>query len=124
MKPKHTPSPWNVGVLSIPGFQRAYQLNATVQTKRDVDVDIANARLIAAAPEMLEALELLVREVTVLPGTGKQDGNIGHRHINAALAALAKARGEPAKLTMVDWLKSLAKESLEKEAKDQKESKE
>lgn len=55
-KPKHTPGPWNVAILSVPGFQRAYQLNATTQERRPVDVDLANAQLIAAAPELLEAL--------------------------------------------------------------------
>ena len=53
-----------------------------------------NAALIAAAPEMLAALEYLVKEVHQVPGTGKRDGQIGHRHINKAIAAINKAKGE------------------------------
>lgn len=35
----------------------------------------------------------LVKEVSILPGTGTQNGHIGHRHLNAALVAIAKAEG-------------------------------
>ena len=39
---------------------------------------------------MYEAIEYILKEVTVLPGTGKQDGNIGHRHIDKLKDALKK----------------------------------
>lgn len=48
----------------------------------------ANAHLMAAAPDLYEALDALVNEVSTY---GSADGEI----IIAASAALAKARGEP-----------------------------
>ncbi len=56
---KHTPGPWvveerslniSVGPIRDPGVCRVYGLN---------DLGRANARLIAAAPEMLKALQLV-----------------------------------------------------------------
>ena len=62
MKAKHTPGPWNVSEAGSIEFAdgyigEAYDFNGT--TKTDLPM-MANARLMAAAPEMLELLEALV----------------------------------------------------------------
>jgi hypothetical protein len=102
MSAKHTPGPWHLRPEIVTqdfwngDLKRIVSEQGTsvglVDTRDDYDK--ANAALIAAAPEMLEALEYLVKEVTVLPGTGRKDGNIGHRHMNKILDAIKKARGE------------------------------
>ena len=71
---KHTPGPWRING-SLEHFSPLISDSAP-----------ANARLIAAAPDMLAALVLLV------DGDGKPDEC--PRAMNAARAALAKARGE------------------------------
>ncbi len=98
-KQTHTAGPWRVefanyartGVYVTDGDEAV----AILKHPDLPDFDATdNGALIASAPEMLEALEYLIKEVHVLPGTGKDDGNIGHRHINKALEAIKKARGE------------------------------
>ena len=57
---KHTPGPWEICSLSgdiIVTEQNTIMVtNKGIRGRGDSDIDIANARLIAAAPEMLEAL--------------------------------------------------------------------
>jgi hypothetical protein len=83
---KHTAGPWkasqgfDVGVYGC-GYRVA------LMTSGEVNRDMANARLIAAAPELLEAL-VLVRDYVV---TMKQ---MGHEYQVAIDAAIAKATGE------------------------------
>jgi hypothetical protein len=60
MKPKHTPGPWTSndakeGLLIVRDSQ-GFGVTE-LYTQHDLTVEKANARLIAAAPEMLEALE-------------------------------------------------------------------
>ncbi len=59
MTTKYTPGPWHVEspALSIADSQRIEV--ATVRTYGDDAEALANARLIAAAPELLEALIIL-----------------------------------------------------------------
>lgn len=69
-KPQHTPGPWKIG--NVPGREAfcVYdnQANEYISTiwfsERDVKEGAANARLIAAAPDLLEAVKaaLLVAE--------------------------------------------------------------
>ena len=61
MKDKHTPGPWNVSEAGSIEFAdgyigEAYDFNGT--TKTDLPM-MANARLMAAAPELLQALQEL-----------------------------------------------------------------
>lgn len=64
MTRKHTPGPWlvddrTVYALNENGFNRFF---ASVQDAHTDPIELeANAQLIAAAPDLLEALELLMR---------------------------------------------------------------
>ena len=90
-KTQHTPGPWRMGKRA---YDRAIygQQGAEVASMLDLfhtpAESLANARLIAAAPDLLEAL----RDITDLAeryGVGEHcDGNI-----LAARAAIAKAEG-------------------------------
>lgn len=60
------------------------------------DENKANARLIAAAPEMLEALERCIAIANSAGGHGVIPGRI----IEIARAAIAKARGETVHTTL------------------------
>lgn len=61
-QPKHTPGPWRIDPVCrtlVVGTVDPMPIIADTESASafDVETDIANARLIAAAPEMLEALE-------------------------------------------------------------------
>ena len=87
-KTKHTPPPWRFDYYS----DNIYGSGITVA--RDIMV-AGDTYLIAAAPDLLHALEALMMEIN--PPT---PGSIGEIRINmvyaAAKAAIAKARGETA----------------------------
>jgi hypothetical protein len=82
----YTPGPWKVETDSADDCNFWWYTvgPAQVSVGRHSDDDIeatANARLISAAPEMLEALDNLIRSNSP-------------EHINAAIDAVAKARGK------------------------------
>ena len=87
-KSKHTPGPWRVD----PESEEAYDIMAgerrivaQVLTQRDdATVATVNARLIAAAPELLEALEAAEKELQELDDSDA---------LFMARAAIAKAKG-------------------------------
>ena len=83
----HTPGPWKVDRPYIRGAGRAI---ATLESGRDEVEDAANARLIAAAPELLEALEAAYLVLT--PQKSRFEKYVDA--VTLARAALAKARGE------------------------------
>ena len=106
---KHTPGPWSVGEVSHKkqrvdidslhadqtvghqtwrGLARAY--GCEDMPAEGTAAMLANARLIAAAPELLEALELLV-DNPYREGTESDE-----RLRRIARAAIAKATGEQA----------------------------
>lgn len=53
---KHTPGPWSCAPINMRGAQQVNNWNATTT----VEEARANARLIAAAPDMLERLRAIV----------------------------------------------------------------
>ena len=66
MKEQHTPGPWTVspnGSIEYKGgfIGEAYDMNVGYDSQEPQDLPMmANARLMAAAPEMLELLEAMV----------------------------------------------------------------
>lgn len=66
MSARHTPGPWRVGdagstVFGAPGSRPLMVASITHRIVPDA-TQRANARLIAAAPEMLDALRLVLRQ--------------------------------------------------------------
>lgn len=95
---KHTPGPWRAiaqtnAAWEIAGPERKGYAEGLVCR---VTLNEANARLIAASPDLLEALEMLWREYKALADSGDagfwsaEDTPEGM----VALAAIAKATGE------------------------------
>ena len=107
----HTPGPWVVAGDSIHDRETKYESDgartgdtacriATTEIMARQGEQEANARLIAAAPDMLEALEEVMGELDVeglpCPLCGR-NLTIGHRHNclwHVVASAIRKARGE------------------------------
>ena len=88
MTTEHTPGLWEVGHdgSGAPIITFEARDIATVEAYyKDAE---ANARLIAAAPELLAALRVIAED-------GKRDGWIPSYHWGEAQKAIAKATGEP-----------------------------
>lgn len=95
---KHTPGPWRAAV------RRGYAAVASgpqtdtvmVADCRTVDVDLptatANACLIAAAPDLLEALKILLADMDA--EYRDRNGDADHDGMDLARAAIAKATGQ------------------------------
>lgn len=84
---KHTPGPWRKSGVIIKGAngEAVCFLSQRNDDHRKPDGELeANARLIAAAPKLLEALEVIVAAF---------DGDIADA-LKAAQAAIAEAKGE------------------------------
>lgn len=70
-KPKFTPGPWHI--YSSEDQEAIVAVNSdsciciTADVSQDLDGGLANARLIAAAPEMYEALQYLLRVALRVP---------------------------------------------------------
>ena len=101
MSAKHTPGPWNVRddgmsyvcpIIDAPSVGKGYYASIATVTQRDphpqhgggisMATAEANARLIAAAPDLLEALETLVSMVHMSPDLWQR-----------ARVAIARAKG-------------------------------
>ena len=109
MTERHTPGPWSLGNAANCGDGYAVCSGAFVVARvvgngypigrgHAPDSD-ANARLIAAAPELLAALETLVRGRPTTPPNHAVLGKDSVAYMNwlafeAARAAIARARGE------------------------------
>jgi hypothetical protein len=98
---KHTPGPWIISGSSIwnSDTHRAIYASGRKPVNERDEEGQANARLIAAAPEMLAALEALtswaIEAQKRLPVETWSDlENHGTIEIIEAKAAIAKARGE------------------------------
>lgn len=104
---KHTPGPWRVMTYSSPevvsGPDDGYKLVA-MPTSLNLDQQVqargrlADAHLISAAPEMLEALEFAVA-IGMVPVTSASEGGAAKfseqvRVADMIRAAIKKARGE------------------------------
>lgn len=113
----HTPGPWSVVLKGI-GRSVRVSISASIkertvyvaETIGGLDEEESNARLIAAAPELLEALKNMVVGVTYKLGDGGEncrfcDANMDDEGtgldmhdddcvVHVARAAIAKARGE------------------------------
>lgn len=101
---KHTPGPWFItGSMTkyvearIPGrmIQEVAACGPTAADDGYGEQQMANARLIAAAPDLLEALEYAVVD---FDNWAAHEDNHPHEHLVAwaekARAAIAKAKGE------------------------------
>lgn len=64
MKAKHTPGPWFQGCEDDPNSGDIYMQDGSLVAEAfingDLDSRVANARLIAAAPDLLEAVNVLM----------------------------------------------------------------
>ena len=92
MENTRAPGPWFVEGKSIKSYDhgRGYTVARVDNKLFTPEANAGNAALIAAAPELLEALEALTRILKPYMGQGRMDDQI-----NAALEAIARARGEP-----------------------------
>ena len=88
---KHTPGPWRYEYE--PGYcgELLAEASGTTLAEFVTEPSEANARLIAAAPELLEALKLMVEQFT--KGSAPSTVKDSEARIKAH-AAIAKATGE------------------------------
>lgn len=101
MKTSHTPGPWEVfdsmedgDTYGIDGADGSAVVYYGYRNKEEGIPEKANARLIAAAPELLEALEALDNYVSNNLTTEYPTGvDINAAPFEVARAAIAKARG-------------------------------
>lgn len=96
---KHTPAPWEAatedGKLGVIGATSKGKFIAIVGITGEQGMDAerkANARLIAAAPELLEALEYFCHAVT--KPQNKHGMNMVSKAHEKAVGIIAKARGQ------------------------------
>lgn len=101
---KVTPGPWiankytdicgheviNVSQKDGAPYTPAYSDVCSTVSGEDLEIQIANANLIAAAPDLLESLEKMVAAYESLEGAQTAGGS-WHSY---ALLAIAKAKGE------------------------------
>jgi len=96
---KHTPGPWTYQDSTQTVFSKhedhKFSLIAKIATGEDRAEEDANALLIAAAPELLEALQKLGQETAPFIATaiGSRNPNI-LAAVQKANEAIAKATGE------------------------------
>jgi len=88
----HTPGPWSVveltpNTVQTPSGRISVNWNATHDDGKRLNEAEANARLIAAAPELLDALELALE---IIEATGPGSYPVAEEQIRAAIA---KAKG-------------------------------
>jgi hypothetical protein len=93
----HTPGPWTwrehyQGLVAANGYQVLHHAPHEGMCVPDYDNGVADARLIAAAPELLAELKQLVRLLEPAESTGL---NVpGLATLNAARAAIKAAEGK------------------------------
>lgn len=104
MDVKHTPGPWNIGSSDLPvsrmsihckGHKDSCHSTVALMVSRGVigishDEEFANARLIAAAPDLLKALETLLS----LHDARVDTADAWNVSMEEARAAISKAIGD------------------------------
>lgn len=90
MKANHTPGPWQILADGNIGHRGLMNVLTRVADVRVNDSRDANARLIAAAPELLAALAECVRTLDI--AWDRCAGDLLGEHHNAGTDALEKAR--------------------------------
>lgn len=93
---KHTPGPWNtVGPIVRSRLKDLADFRVGWTSKGDPNFEVpeseANARLCAAAPDMLQALRLLLDRIA--SGSGKNAIHLSAETYDAISAAIFKAEG-------------------------------
>ena len=101
---RHTPGPWReaswkadriIEALADPENSATYYAPiCELEDGWSEEIGDANARLIAAAPELLKALKLLAHDVDGYGLAHPEGGRFECEHLDLALAAIAKATGE------------------------------
>lgn len=95
-KTKHTPGPWVIGQsgdLDTPIFCNGKDaINVFAGETGQLQAE-ANARLIAAAPEMLEALERIIDQIDSTTSRVSNNYELLHAILIGARTAVAKAKG-------------------------------
>ena len=97
MKTQYTPGPWHAGGLTVYGGSgaRLTVADTTCCGSMTRAEDEANAQLIAAAPDLLAALDLLTQLATSQLNQSATDfGLVNCDALAAARAAITKAKGE------------------------------
>ena len=91
MNAKHTPGPWtrNRAINTVDMGRYSVICPFGADSKKHVSEIEANMRIIAAAPDLLAALDAIVKMIGQYSGQGRMD-----TEISAARAAIAKAKGE------------------------------
>jgi hypothetical protein len=99
---KHTPAPWTVGTpnlytkLNIGIWGDDYVICDMCEDGHSVAEQVANARLIASAPELLEALKDLLRDLDTVDSYALNETVLPiWEDIARAKAIIAKAEGAP-----------------------------
>ena len=104
---KGTPGPWELNYVTYVTDSSGNHLCEVLGDKTDLDEDLSNAKLIAAAPELLSALQDVIKSLEITLRVGYEriidlggECDIpevmikGHSEIARAKAAIAKALGE------------------------------
>lgn len=93
-KAQHSPGPWKLNGPMTVESQDCWVCTTDSGDVNDGDQDKANALLIAAAPELLEMLQLAAKEIAAL---NSLRGVKGSRVYDKVCAAIAKAEGHDAR---------------------------
>ena len=89
----HTPGPWKVSSHQTQIHSERYGLVATLEEFTEKSTTHANARLIAAAPEMFEVLQEILAPCPVKGYQGKYDRRRTYNARKKAREVLAKVEG-------------------------------
>lgn len=93
----HTPGPWHFlpGLTNHNIWKDGLILARVFKFEKDPETADYNAHLIAAAPELLDALQLLFEDWKTLVGEDLKENNSDVLNLwNKTIAAITKATGE------------------------------